>query len=192
VPGWMVADLYFDYLHTRDARPLLGVFYHNEMDVVSLAALLAHMADQLADPLSGSVAYGLDLIAIGKLYADLGEFETAAQIYQCGLEYDDIPEETYWQAHKELSFIHKKQEDFENACQLWEQAAQADKIYACIELAKFSEHRNKDFAAAIHWTQTAIEIVSSLEYPLYERQLALPELEHRLVRLERKSNSSSQ
>ena len=25
VPGWMIADLYFDYLHTGDSRPLLGV-----------------------------------------------------------------------------------------------------------------------------------------------------------------------
>jgi len=192
VPGWMVADLYFDYLHTRDARPLLGVFYHNEMDVVSLAALLAYMADQLADPLNGFVEYGSDLIAIGKLYADLGKFEDAVKIYQRGLVYEDVQEETYWQAHKELSFLHKKQEDFASACQLWEQAAQADKIYAHVELAKFSEHRDKDLATALHWTRVAIEIVTSAEYSLYERQLVLPELEHRLARLERKSGTKSE
>ncbi|HBX68557.1 MAG TPA: hypothetical protein DEH25_04020, partial [Chloroflexi bacterium] len=138
VPGWMIADLYFDYLHTGDARPLLGVFYHNEMDVVSLAALLAHMADLLSNPLNGSVQHGLDLISIGKLYADLGQLDTAAQIYQRGLQRADVATEleAYWQALAELSFIHKKQENFEDAMHLWEQAATEGQIYAHIELAK--------------------------------------------------------
>ncbi len=186
VPGWMVPDLYFDYLHTRDARPLRGIFYHNEMDVVSLAALLAHMADLTANPLDGSIEHGLDMIAIGKLYADLGQLEIATQIYQRGLEHDDVQNDVYWQALKELSFLHKKQENSRTACQLWEQAAQADQIYAHVELAKVYEHRKKDFASALHWTEAAIRIVSAPNYPVYERQHSLPELEHRLARLERK------
>jgi len=188
VPGWMVADLYFDYLHTHDARPLLGVFYHNEMDVVSLAALLAHMADLLANPLDGSVEYGLDLIAIAKLYADLGQLDTAARIYQRGLEHDDVQKEAYWQALKDLSFLHKKRQDLEAACKLWELAAQAEQIYAYVELAKVSEHHHKDFPTALRWTQTAIEIVTKPNYPVYERQQVLSELEHRLERLVIKQN----
>jgi len=186
VPGWMVADLYFDYLHTRDARPLLGVFYHNEMDVVSLAALMAHIADLLANPLNGSIEHGLDLIAIGKLYADLGKLDFATQIYQRGLEHDDVQKEVYWQALKELSFLFKKQVDLDSACQLWESAAQAGQIYAHVELAKVCEHQIKDYETAIHWTQTALEIVTKPDYPDYERLQFFPELEHRLARLENK------
>ena len=189
VPGWMVADLYFDYLHTRDARPLLGVFYHNEMDVVSLAALLAHIADLLANPLDGAFQHALDLIAIGKLYADLGYPDTATQIYQRSLQHDDLQKEAYWQALKELSFLHKKQADVEAACQLWELAAQNGQIYANVELAKVYEHHRKDFSIAIHWTQAAIEIVSESKFPVYERDRLLPELEHRLERLKRKSTT---
>ena len=188
VPGWMIADLYFDYLHTGDARPLLGVFYHNEMDVVSLAALLAHMADLLSNPLNGSVQHGLDLISIGKLYADLGQLDTAAQIYQRGLQRADVATEleAYWQALAELSFIHKKQENFEDAMHLWEQAATEGQIYAHIELAKRYEHHEKEISTAMHWTQTALEIITAPEYPLYERERWQLELEHRQARLERK------
>ena len=186
VPGWMVADLYFDYLHTGDARPLSGVFYHNEMDVVSLAALLNHMASLLADPLSGSVEFGLDLIAIGKLYADLGELELAAEIYQHGLARDDVHQEAYWKALEQLSFLHKKRDDLEGAMQLWGQAAGEGLIYAHVELAKVYEHKQRDFTAAILWTQAAIEIVSAPDYPELERAQWLPELEHRLGRLEKR------
>ena len=33
IPGWMIPQIYFDYLRDGDARPLLRVFYHNAMDV---------------------------------------------------------------------------------------------------------------------------------------------------------------
>jgi len=188
VPGWMIPDLYFDFLHTRDARPLLGVFYHNELDVVSLAALLANIADMLSNPLDGTVQHGLDLIAIGKLYADLGYPDTAIQIYQRGLQYDNLQNEAYWQALKELSFLYKKQENIETACQLWEQAAQNGQIYAHVELAKVHEHREKDFSTATRWTQDAIHIVSEPKFPVYERDRLLPELEHRLKRVIKKAS----
>jgi len=188
VPGWMIPDLYFDYLHTRDARPLLGVFYHNELDVVSLAALLANIADMLSNPLDGTIQHGLDLIAVGKLYADLGYPDTATQIYQRGLQYDNLQNEAYWQALKELSFLYKRQENIETACQLWEQAAQNGQIYAHVELAKVHEHREKDFSTATRWTQAAIHIVSEPKFPIYERDRLLPELEHRLKRVIKKAS----
>ena len=188
VPGWMIPDLYFDYLHTRDARPLLGVFYHNELDVVSLAALLANIADMLSNPLDGTIQHGLDLIAVGKLYADLGYPDTATQIYQRGLQYDNLQNEAYWQALKELSFLYKRQENIETACQLWVQAAQNEQIYAHVELAKVHEHREKDCSTAARWTQAAINIVSEPKFPVYERDRLLPELEHRLNRVIKKAS----
>lgn len=190
VPGWMVADLYFDYLHTRDARPLLGVFYHNEMDVVSLAALLALMADMTSNPLEDQIEHGLDLIAIGKLYAELGKIDSAVSIYQRGLDFEDVKNDVYWQTIKNLSFLYKKQGNMEAACKLWEEAAQEGQIYAHVELAKTFEHRKKDFCSALDWTQGAIEIVSAQNYAIYERQYFLPELEHREARLKRKLSST--
>ncbi|HAX69927.1 MAG TPA: hypothetical protein DCY14_09990, partial [Anaerolineae bacterium] len=63
VPGYEIPWLYFDYLRTGDARPLGGVFYHNAMDVVAMAALLGHVSELLADPYNGRVEHGLDFIA---------------------------------------------------------------------------------------------------------------------------------
>ena len=57
VPGYEIPWLYFDYLRTGDARPLGGVFYHNAMDVVAMAALLAHMNDMLESPFEGKVQH---------------------------------------------------------------------------------------------------------------------------------------
>jgi len=190
VPGWMVADLYFDYLHTGDARPLRGVFYHNEVDVVSLAALLNHMATWLANPLTAKIEHGLDILSIGKLYADLGRLDIAAQIYQRGLGAENLPATEYWEGLKRLSYLHKKRGDLPAALTLWKQAASAHHIYAHVELAMVSEHKNRDFATALHWTQTAIEIVTGPKFSGFKREVVLPELEHRLKRLERKMRKS--
>ena len=188
VPGWMVADLYFDYLHTGDARPLRGVFYHNEMDIVSLAALLNKISGLLAKPLDGSIEHGLDLISIGKLYADLGHLNTAVNIYQRGLAHDDVQKDVYWNALQQLSFIHKKSGDHRKAIPLWEQAANDGQIYAHVELAKVYEHKERNIKAALMWTRNAINTISSSDYPAYERDIWQAELEHRLQRLERKIN----
>lgn len=50
VPGFMIPLMYFEYLRSGDARPLKGVFYHNAMDVLAMAALLGHIAQMMSDP----------------------------------------------------------------------------------------------------------------------------------------------
>ena len=41
-PGWLIPQLYFDYLRDGDARRLRGVFEHNQRDILALAALAGH------------------------------------------------------------------------------------------------------------------------------------------------------
>lgn len=40
-PGYMIPQLYFDFLRSGRAEPLNGVFHHNQLDIVSLLFLLA-------------------------------------------------------------------------------------------------------------------------------------------------------
>ena len=63
VPGYEIPWLYFDYLRTRDATPLKGVFYHNAMDVVAMAGLLNYTAAMLAYPFHEGIEHALDVIS---------------------------------------------------------------------------------------------------------------------------------
>jgi uncharacterized protein YprB with RNaseH-like and TPR domain len=45
VPGWEVPCIYHDFVHTSDARRLVGVIRHNLLDVVSMAELLICIAE---------------------------------------------------------------------------------------------------------------------------------------------------
>jgi len=187
VPGYEIPWLYFDYLRTGDARPLAGVFYHNAMDVVAMAALLTHMNEMITNPYQGRVEHGLDFIALGKLFEDLGYWDEAARLFEHGLEFD-ITESDFALAVKRLSILQKKRGDFEEAFRLWEKAAAQGHIYAHIEIAKYFEHKRRDVKSALQWTQSALEHVEQADLPAYERKYWLDEIHHRLARLERKDS----
>lgn len=185
VPGWLVPQLYFDYLRSGDARPLKSVFYHNAMDILSLAALLNHIAAILEHPVISEDQHGIDLIAIGKLYEDLGELDEAEKRYSAGLA-QDLPGEIRSQGMYRWSIMEKRRENYRMACELWCLAANAGEIYACEELAKYYEHHEKDYAQAISWTQKALQLITADDFPRLERFRWLPAFEHRLDRLNRK------
>jgi uncharacterized protein YprB with RNaseH-like and TPR domain len=186
VPGYEIPWLYFDYLRTGDARPLGGVFYHNAMDVVAMAALLSHISELLADPYSGRVEHGLDFIALGKLYEDLGHWDEAARLFERGLELG-VTESDFGVAVKRLSILQKKRGDVNQALRLWEEAAGKGHIYAHIELAKYYEHKMRDVKMSLKWAKSARKEVEHADLPAYIRKHWLAEIDHRLGRLERKA-----
>jgi hypothetical protein len=190
VPGYEIPWLYFDYLRKGDARPLAGVFYHNAMDVVAMAALLAHMNEMMEHPYHGRVEHGLDFIALGKLFEDLGHWEEAARLFERGLQFD-LTEADFGLALKRLSILQKRRGDFNEAIRLWETAASNGHIYAHIEMAKYYEHKCRDVKTALKWTRSALEHVERADLPAYMRKYWLDEINHRLARLERKDGLRS-
>jgi len=186
VPGYEIPWLYFDYLRTRDARPLGGVFYHNAMDVVALAALLAHVSEMLADPYNGRVEHGLDFIALGKLFEDLDHWDEAARLFERGLELG-LTESDFEVAVKRLSILQKKRGDIDQALSLWKKSAGKGHIYAHIELAKYYEHKERNIKTALKWAKLARKEAERADLPAYIRKHWLAEIDHRLERLERKA-----
>src|SRR5688572_25159074 len=187
VPGYEIPWIYFDYLKSGDARPLAGVFSHNAMDVVAMAALLAHVNDVMENPYGGHVEHGLDFVALGKLFEDLGHWEEAARLFERGLELN-LTESDFGLAVKRLSILQKRRGDFNEALRLWEEAAANGHIYAHIEMAKYYEHKCRDVKTALQWTRSALEHVEHGNLPVYMRKHWLDEIQHRLARLERKDS----
>jgi uncharacterized protein YprB with RNaseH-like and TPR domain len=186
VPGYEVPFLYFDYLRSGDARPLGGVFYHNAMDVVAMAALLAHMNDMLESPFEGKVQHGLDFVALGKLFEDLGHWEESARLFERGLEFG-LDESDFGVAVKRLSILQKRRGDLDEAVHLWEESAKRGHLYAFIELAKHYEHKQRDVKSAMKWAKSALKQVEKTEMAAYMHKHWVEEIEHRMDRLKRKA-----
>lgn len=184
VPGWLLPQLYMDYMHTGDARPLEGAFYHNSMDVLSMASLLEHIAAKLEAPME-RVEHHSELAAIGRLLADTGFAEEAIKVFQGTLSME-LPEDKRGQLLERLAQLFRRRGNYEAALQLWEQAVKDGEIYAHVEIAKYYEHKTRDYSVAIEYTQAAIKVVKRKRGSNFERVHWEPLLESRLERLERK------
>ncbi|MEP7199195.1 MAG: ribonuclease H-like domain-containing protein [Chloroflexota bacterium] len=190
VPGFLIPLMYFDYLRNGDARPLKGIFYHNAMDILAMAALLGHVAQMMADPVGAAMQHPVDYVSLGKLYEDLGEHETAARAYERGMA-DNLPLNAFREASQRLSYLHRKQGNYEGTLELWRAASQRGELYAHVALAKYYEHRVRDYVLAERMTLDAISAVSSEKVSAHERKKILTELQHRLDRIRRKQKSAS-
>ncbi|KXK12933.1 MAG: hypothetical protein UZ14_CFX002001979 [Chloroflexi bacterium OLB14] len=186
VPGYEIPWLYFDYLRTGDATPLAGVFYHNAMDVVAMAALLGHVSELLDNPYNGRVEHSLDFIALGKLFEDMNHLDEAARLYERGLELG-LQESDFGVAVKRLSILQKKRGDMNQAVKWWHDAAKKNHIYAHIELAKYYEHKMRDVKKSLQWANSAKREIEKADVPNYIRKHWLTEIEHRLKRLQKKA-----
>lgn len=183
VPGWLIPSLYHNFLRTGDARELTRVFYHNEMDMLSMVTLAArifrHMTTCRCDD-------ALDQISLGRWQMDLGLFDIAERTLFDALQ-GDIPMEAYQQALAYLSVMYKRTGRRAEAVQTWQQLASISTgdVAAHVELAKHYEWHANDIPAAVLWTRRALVLLDRLP-PTPNTRLARSELSHRLQRLEKK------
>ncbi len=163
IPGWLVPQIYFDYLETHDAQPLKGVFYHNEMDVISLAALFIFINRLLANQDNPEAIDGRDAYAIGSYYGKIGKMDLSRDFLKSGLAHD-LPEELKKAAARNFAYTYKKQGMWDEAIEYWEAAARMEDFQACIELSKVYEHHRKDPQTALEWVERAINLPDSQKY----------------------------
>jgi len=178
IPGSEIPEAYFNYLDSRNAEDMKNVIYHNKLDILSLTVLLERMNYIL----SNSDYTGANQYEIGRMYLQNNFHKEAINIFESIKECDP----TILPAIRELSFIHKRNEDFLKASKLWLQAVKYNEYYAYIELAKLEEHKNRNFKKALEWTEKALLI--KYENYIYEGDI-VKELKHRKQRLEVKINS---
>jgi uncharacterized protein YprB with RNaseH-like and TPR domain len=185
VPGYMIPDIYFDYLATGDARPISNVIYHNAMDIVSLANLFTYTNQILLNPLSHPVD-SIDLASIARIFENNKNIDQALELYKVALN-QGLPIEIYIQTVLRYANIYKQEKAWEKAVILWEKASEAGSLDASIELAKYYEHQVRDVSKAIFWTQQSIN--HNLHDPgnSWAAKQVEKDLNHRLLRLENKA-----
>jgi len=162
IPSEWIPNLYFEYLKTGDARKISRVFYHNQMDILTMVALLGRIHLIYHDPEAAKPKKGIEHFSLGRLFWDHGERLKAIPCFEKALNRCD--DEMAWEAMKWLSMAFKKTGQIERAKLIWEEMLSwphLKDIYPYIELAKYHEHRLKKFDNAIHYVDQALKIVSS-------------------------------
>jgi len=183
VPGWMVPQLYFQYLRSGNAGPLKRVFYHNLQDILSLAMLSVEIASTLEDPWKNGPRSAVDFFSLARLYHSQGNVPEAVRCFEHALK-QGLPPALEPEAMLRLAMVHKGVGAWTWALPLLERLTSNPGYarIACVELAKYHEHVVHDFQEALRLTMQALRIGSEEGGPSWEG-IGQTELLHRRNRL---------
>lgn len=187
VPGFLAPMIYFDFVETKNVDGIMKIMEHNEDDVLSLIALYTHISFQLL---------GLDReqskteqIQVGKWFSSLNQSKQAIKLYEQALDNFDGKES--WQAKYDLAMQYKKQKQIEHSLQLWKEIIDEGrgivKVKATIELAKYLEHKRKNFQDAINVAKEGLYEIKTIKKFSNTMPVKLQEdLQKRIGRLQQK------
>ncbi|MBN1259782.1 MAG: ribonuclease H-like domain-containing protein [Anaerolineae bacterium] len=192
LPSWMIPEAYRAYLSTGDPSEMARIFYHNEIDILSLATLLIHAARCVDSPETLGVA-ATEWVGIGRLYARADLEAQAQAAWRRALDLNALPVEVAARLWRELALQKKRSEAWDKALDLWETWARCipDAIEPLIERAKYFEWVARDFAAALLETESALRRIPQLSTGFLQESTQA-ELLHRRERLWRKLHRSNE
>ena len=187
VPGWEIPILYFNYLRTGDAGPLAGVFYHNVIDIQSLAAIFLLMNTWAENPQVVTNLEPVDALSLAFLIEDTGEIETAVDMYERLLSVD-FPVHFHTELQLRYARILKRNGRYDRAAEVLHTDELHKEIQVMIQLAKVLEHQQRNFRDALEWTIKAQNLLSetSSSIPPSEVQKMKEDLQKRITRLKHK------
>ena len=148
IPGWEIPQRYFDWLRHRDPRLLSDIFEHNRLDVISMATLTAHLVDILTAQSAAKHTHTDDYLAAARLLLKRANAKGAQKILDIFQE--NTCSDFSLQSKKKLAQLYKRTRRMDEAAYLWQQMAACEPVefYAISELAKYLEHRERDYPRA--------------------------------------------
>jgi len=195
IPGAEIPRTYFQFVRGGDPRRMIPIFSHNTDDILSLAALTGRVLEQLSVT-SPEQLDPVESYSLGRIHLRNGSLEQAGVFFE-RLDPEQLPFQIYLRSQRELSLAHKRRGQWDKAVQLWcetvevfesrppdDEESRGLGLFAFEELAKFFEHRRKEWDQARQFVLRALELAGRLHCPEAENRLR-----HRLARLERKSAS---
>jgi len=176
LPGDLIPYVYFEYLRTQELMRLLPIFHHNAVDILTLACLTAIVPLAFQAPEQAQFAHGAEMVGLARWWRQAEQHENALGLFRQAIDRglpDDLMFRTLWDIaalEKKLGREHAALPvltDLATCRNPWRGAAFA-------ELAKYYEHRERNYAMALEMTRNALEVEPSEAF------------ERRLHRLEKK------
>lgn len=161
VPGALVPGIYLDCLRGAHLERLVPVFDHHAQDIYSLAALASALTRAAVEPDDPRFSFAEDQWGLARLFEDCGRIEEALVRLEWAVLTARDEEFGFWLA-MQLARRYKRLGRWQEAIEIWQaRAAQArpGRLEPLVELAKYAEHRVKDFVQARQWTEQALRLV---------------------------------
>jgi uncharacterized protein len=179
LPGEMIPYVYFDYLRTKEAYRIVPILHHNAIDILTLACLTAIVPWAFRSPEDAPLHHGAEMVGLARWLCRVDQPEKALVLFRRAVDKglrDDLLFRTLWDIVK----LEKKLGRDDAALSTCTELAECRNPFrqaALEELAKFYEHKERNYAMALECTVTALSHQDSA--PLQRRK---ERLERRLAR----------
>jgi uncharacterized protein YprB with RNaseH-like and TPR domain len=157
VPGSLIPYIYFEFVRTGRAAKLVPVFHHNVVDIVSLACLTAIVPEAHRAPEKISFRHGADHLGLARWLQQAGRQDEALKLFQRAID-KGLPDHLLFKTMLELALLHKKQSNETASLQLFTELTESPnpcRARAYEELAKYYEHRERNYAMALEMATSA-------------------------------------
>ncbi len=191
VPSYLIPQLWFNYLEQQDGRPLEGVIYHHEMDILSLVSLTAWMSQCLDGPPGQGFEHHEDKLSVVRIHFRQKNYDEVlihAQAFLDEVEGSPLCRECL----EMLGYACKRRARWEEMQQTWESLLEGfpgDPV-ASHELAKHHEHRTRDLVAAAQLCREALTHYATSEGSAGLERPEARAFRKRLERIEKKLKKS--
>ena len=168
IPGWLIPQSYFDFLNTGVIHEMIRIIEHNFYDLVSLTELIL-VLNRISNLPAGENNL-LVLRRLAYLASQKNEHDIFNNICTC---IEQISGRISHSLIMEKSLMHKRNNDWQDAIQLWEILVESPEytFFALEELAKYYEHQKKDIQKALEYTIRALNALDLLnQLDRYDRQ----------------------
>jgi uncharacterized protein len=181
IPGAEIPAVYFEYLRRGKTERLKTVFHHNTLDILSMVTLLERVS--LLGGGSG-IEHPAEALSLGRLLISANR--TAEGIPCLMKAANDFHPTLSVEASLELARYYKKEGNWAKAVTIWQKVKENEKTnpIAYVELAKYYEHRCRDYNTALDLAQRALGIAADIQGHWPGADLTVAALNHRIKRLE--------
>ena len=163
LPGQMIPYVYFEYLRSREAWRLEPILHHNQIDILTLACLTAIVPLAFHGPEKARFSHGAEMVGLARWWRQAENFENALDLFRAAVKRglkEDLLFRTLW----DIAALEKKLGREAAALPLLSDLAACRNPFrtaALEELAKYYEHRERNYAMALEMTRAALAIDAS-------------------------------
>jgi uncharacterized protein YprB with RNaseH-like and TPR domain len=163
LPGELIPYFYFEYLRTQEIFRLVPIFHHNAIDILTLACLTAIVPWAFHPPGQAQFSHAAEMVGLARWWRQADQPENALALFRQAVDRglpDDLMFRTLW----DMALLEKKLSREPAALLLFTELASARNPWrgaALAELAKYYEHRERNYAMALEMTLSALDLEPS-------------------------------
>ncbi len=160
LPGELIPYFYFEYLRTHEIFRLMPIFHHNAVDILTLACLTAIVPLAFHPPEQARFSHGAEMVGLARWWRKAEQPENALSLLRLALD-RDLPDELLFRTMWDIAALEKKLGREHAALPMLTDLTAVRNPWrtaAFTELAKYYEHRERDYAKALEMTRNALEL----------------------------------